>query len=163
MLVDMLTDISTDMFFIVTFPCLCEVLLHLKFRRATQAFDKTRLVITAVYQRCPAVTLLSLLLKLQSPVRKEQWGIGGMLVAYRSTCRPTFGRYIDWDVTVNISTDILVDMLTNTTGSTHRPRVGWYVGRPVHRHIGWGVHKLHMIPLVCSVCIQRLQLLRSGL
>ena len=26
------------------FPCLCKVLLHLKFRRATQAFDKTMLV-----------------------------------------------------------------------------------------------------------------------
>ena len=43
-------------------------------------------------------------LKLKSPVRKYQGGIGGMLVAYRSTCRPTLGRYITQDVSVNIVT-----------------------------------------------------------
>ena len=61
---------SDVLLFFITFRCLCEVLLHLKFRRTTQAFDKTMLVIMAVYQRCPAMMLLSLRLKLQSPVRK---------------------------------------------------------------------------------------------
>ena len=34
------------LFFIYTVLCLCKVLLHLKFRRAAQAFGKTMLVIT---------------------------------------------------------------------------------------------------------------------
>ena len=64
-----------------------------------------------------------------------------MSVAYRSTCRPTLGRYIDRDVSVNIATDISVeisadmpvDMSTDTCRSTHWPRVGryvdWHIGR----------------------------------
>ena len=64
-----------------------------------------------------------------------------MSVAYRSACRPTLGRYIDRDVSVNKATDISVDMSTDTSRSTHRPRVG----RHVDRHIGRGVRKLHMI------------------
>ena len=63
-----------------------------------------------------------------------------MSVAYRSTCRPTHGRYIDRDVSVNIASDILVDTSadmsvhtsTDTSRSTHRPRVGQFVDR----HIG---------------------------
>ena len=72
-----------------------------------------------------------------------------MSVAYRSTCRPTHGRYIDRGVSVNIASDISVDTSadmsvdtsTDTSRSTHRPRVGRYVDR----HIGRGVRKLHMI------------------
>ena len=64
-----------------------------------------------------------------------------MSVGYRSTCRPTFGIYIDRDVSVNMSTDISVeisadmsiDMLTVTSRSTHRPRVGRYVDRHIGR------------------------------
>ena len=74
-----------------------------------------------------------------------------MSVAYRSTCQPTLGRYIDRDVStcrpthldrhigresVDISTDISVEHR-----SICRPTVDRYVGR----HIGRGVRKLHMI------------------
>ena len=60
-----------------------------------------------------------------------------MSVAYRSTCRPTLGRYIDRDLSVNIASDISVDtaadmsvdMSTDTSRSTHRPRVGRHIGR----------------------------------
>ena len=64
-----------------------------------------------------------------------------MSVAYRSTCRPTLGRYIDRDVSVNIASDISVDtsadmsvdMSTDTSRSTHRPRVGRYNDRHIGR------------------------------
>ena len=67
-----------------------------------------------------------------------------MSVACRSTCWPTLSRYIDRDVSVNISVEILADMSVNMSTdrsrSTHRLRVGRYVdrniGQYVDRHIG---------------------------
>ena len=64
-----------------------------------------------------------------------------MSVTYRSTCRPTLGRYIERDVSVNIASDISVDtsadmsvdMSTDTSRSTHWPRVGQYVDRHIGR------------------------------
>ena len=64
-----------------------------------------------------------------------------MSVTYRSTCRPTLGRYIERDVSVNIASDISVDtsadmsvdMSTDTSRSTHWPRVGRYVDRHIGR------------------------------
>ena len=56
-----------------------------------------------------------------------------MLVAYRSTCGPTLGRCVNRDVSVNKGTDISVDMLTDISRSTHRPRVGRYVDRHIGR------------------------------
>ena len=104
---------------------------------------------------------LCLRLKLQSLVRKLKWGIGGMSVACRSICRPTYrlsvgwefiARYLGWyvwstcrpthldwyigQVSVNMSTNISVE---------HRSICRSTLDRDIHRHIGRGVHKIHMI------------------
>ena len=63
-----------------------------------------------------------------------------MWVAYRSTCRPTLGGYVDRDVLVNIATDISVEILADVSVE-HRSICRLIVDR----HIGRGVRKLHMI------------------
>ena len=70
--------------------------------------------------------------KLQSPIRKWKWSIGGMSVAYRSTCWPTIGLPLSVDISVG-------------TRPVCRPIRRSSVGRYVDRYIGWGVHKIHMI------------------
>ena len=77
---------------------------------------------------------------------------------YRSTCPPTLSRHIDRDVSVNIATDMLVDMSTDTFDTsaicrlTYRSSIGPYVHRQstdMSTDIsvkGRGLRKLHMIP-----------------
>ena len=63
-----------------------------------------------------------------------------MSVAYRSTCRPTLGRYIDRDVSVKIATDISVEISADMSvdisvenRSICRSTVDRYVGRQVSK------------------------------
>ena len=65
---------------------------------------------------------------------------------YRPICRPTnLDRHIGRE-SVNMSTDISVKHR-----SICQPTVDRYVSRDVDRHIGRGVHKLHMIPKLSRI------------
>ena len=56
--------------------------------------------------------------------KKYQWGIGGMSVAYRSTCRPTIGQPLSADISIETRPP---------HWSTCRPSVGRYIDRHIGR------------------------------
>ena len=77
-----------------------------------------------------------------------------MSVAYRSTCGPTLCQCVDRDVTVNIATDISVEISADMLVDRHilidtsvenrsicRPTYRSSIGRDVDRHIGQDVDR----------------------
>ena len=76
----------------------------------------------------------------------------------RSICRPWLGRYLSWYIGRHINQHISVFILAKSRSicrPTYRLSVSGQVNRyigtsidtPLDRFIGWGVHKIHMIPL----------------
>ena len=110
---------------------------HLKFRRATEAFDKTMLFITAVYESCPAVTLLmsatqATVTSTQVAVRYRR-NVSSLSIDMSTNTRLIYrlrsvGQHIDQHIG-RVSVEISAD----TSRSTYRPRVGRYVDRNIGR------------------------------
>jgi len=126
---------------------------HLKFRRATEAFDKTMLFITAVYESCPAVMLLmsatqATVTSMQVAVRYQR-NVSSLSIDMSTDTRLIYrsrsvGQHINQHIARDISRHISIDISAESR-SICRPKYRSSISQYVDQHIGRRVHKLHII------------------